>query len=90
VVADEGLTPAEVDLVVANPLAPAFLDGLRDRLDGAAVVRVADPRVHTAGLAVAWDTARRQGRLAGARTVLLVSAGAGLTAGAAVLRRPSA
>ncbi|HEX8804126.1 MAG TPA: 3-oxoacyl-[acyl-carrier-protein] synthase III C-terminal domain-containing protein, partial [Acidimicrobiales bacterium] len=43
--------------------------------------------VHTAGLAVAWDEARRQGRLDGASTVLLVSAGAGPTAGAALLRR---
>jgi 3-oxoacyl-[acyl-carrier-protein] synthase III len=44
--------------------------------------------VHTAGLAVSWDEARRQGRLRAGSTVLLVSAGAGLTAGAALHHVP--
>jgi 3-oxoacyl-[acyl-carrier-protein] synthase III len=40
---------------------------------------------HTAGLAVALDAASRQGRLTPGSTVLVVSAGAGPIAGAALL-----
>ncbi|HLM62948.1 MAG TPA: 3-oxoacyl-[acyl-carrier-protein] synthase III C-terminal domain-containing protein [Acidimicrobiales bacterium] len=90
---DRGLAPDDVDVVVANPLTPAFLAALRTELglSGSQVV-AADgrPPVHTAGLAVAWDEARQQDRLTDGATVLLVSAGAGLTAGAAVLRMPPA
>lgn len=88
--ADNLLKPGDVDLVVANPLTPAFLEALSDRLGVAPDVVVsadAQTRVHTAGLAVALHEAKTQGRLAGASTVLLVSAGAGVTAGAALLLR---
>jgi 3-oxoacyl-[acyl-carrier-protein] synthase-3 len=83
--ADHGLTPADIDLVVANPLVTGFRQALATRL-GVPPARLGGPDggppVHTAGLAVALDAA---GRLDG-RTVLLVSAGAGLVAGAALMR----
>jgi len=85
--ADHGLAPDDVDLVVANPLVPAFLDALAAGL-GLAPDRLArsarDPRAHTAALGVALEpvvAARRHE----AATVLLVSAGAGPVAGAALL-----
>ncbi len=90
--ADNQLAPEDIDLVVANPLTPAFLDSLaagigieRDHVVSAS----AHTRVHTAGLAVALHEASSQGRLAGASKVLLVSAGAGVTAGAALLQGPA-
>jgi 3-oxoacyl-[acyl-carrier-protein] synthase III len=51
------------------------------------VVRVPERSdTHTAALGVALEDAQRTATWAGARTVLLVSAGAGLVAGAALLR----
>jgi 3-oxoacyl-[acyl-carrier-protein] synthase-3 len=91
--AEQGLGLDDVDVVVANPLTPAYLAALRAQLGlAASQVVAADgrPPAHTAGLAVAWDEAREQGRLADGATVLLVSAGAGLTAGAGLMRMPSA
>jgi 3-oxoacyl-[acyl-carrier-protein] synthase-3 len=86
--ADHGLGPGDVDAVVANPLTPVFLDALAGHLglDTDAVVRArgAD-RVHTAGLLFALAAAHEQGRLGVGRRVLLVSAGAGIVAGAALL-----
>ncbi len=86
--ADHGLTPADIDLVVANPLVPAFREALatrlgisQDRLSGSSD----GPPAHTAGLAVALEAAGPGGRHDD-RTILLVSAGAGLIAGAALLR----
>jgi 3-oxoacyl-[acyl-carrier-protein] synthase-3 len=87
--ADHGLAARDVDLVVANPLTGAFLDALGRDLGVPATRLVAapagHPAGHTAGLAVALDSAIGADRLAGP-TTLLVSAGAGLTAGAALLR----
>jgi 3-oxoacyl-[acyl-carrier-protein] synthase III len=90
--ADHGLTPADIDVVVANPLVPEFRESLArrlgvspDRLGGP----VGGPAVHTAGLAVALEAAGWGGGSGGAsdgRTVLLVSAGAGPIAGAALMR----
>jgi 3-oxoacyl-[acyl-carrier-protein] synthase-3 len=91
--ADEGVGLDDVDVVVANPLTPDFLAELRTRLglaESQIVAADGRPPAHTTGLAVAWDEAREQGRLVGGATVLLVSAGAGLTAGAAVMRMPPA
>lgn len=86
--ADHGLEAGDVDLVVANPLTPAFLDALAGGL-GADRGRVVEPprgpRAHTAGLGMALAPFMTAGRLEG-RTVLLVSAGAGPVAGAALLR----
>lgn len=83
-----GTDPADVDVVVANPLSEAFLNSLSELLDIHAerVVRVEDATgVHTAALLVALGAAEHQGRLAGAKRVLLVSAGAGIVVGAALL-----
>ena len=85
--ADHGLQPADVDLVAANPLTLSFLDGLAERL-GIERSKMAEPpggpRSHTAGLGLALAAATAGGRL-DERTVLLVSAGAGPVAGAALL-----
>jgi 3-oxoacyl-[acyl-carrier-protein] synthase III len=88
VLGDASLRSSEVDLVVANPLTEAFLEGLASHL-GIEPERVVTVRgagaVHTAGLLVALDAAAEQGRLAESKRVLLVSAGAGIVAGAAVM-----
>ncbi|MFS8586158.1 MAG: 3-oxoacyl-ACP synthase [Acidimicrobiia bacterium] len=85
--ADRGLTPDDLDLVVANPLTAEFLGALADRL-GVPPARVGRPRdgrpVHTAGLAVALEAAAPAAGLAG-RTALLVSGGAGPAAVAALV-----
>ncbi|MGH9236027.1 MAG: 3-oxoacyl-[acyl-carrier-protein] synthase III C-terminal domain-containing protein [Acidimicrobiales bacterium] len=87
--ADHGLAARDLDLVVANPLTEAFLDALGHDLGVPADRLVAPPAGraagHTAGLAVALGDAIGAGRLAGP-TTLLVSAGAGLTAGVALVR----
>ena len=85
--ADAGMAPDALDLVVANPLTPGFLEALASALGippGRAGAALADLRVHTAGLGLALAAASPDGRLEG-RTALLVSAGAGPTAGAALV-----
>jgi 3-oxoacyl-[acyl-carrier-protein] synthase III len=82
--ADNGMHAGDVDVVVANPLTAAFLDALTERLgvDRARVAAPADGRAaHTAGLGMALAAAPLN-----AGTALLVSAGAGPVAGAALLR----
>jgi 3-oxoacyl-[acyl-carrier-protein] synthase-3 len=82
--ADHGLHAGDVDVVVANPLTPAFLDALAERL-GVDRARMAEPptgrAAHTAGLGMALAAADLE-----RGTALLVSAGAGPVAGAALLR----
>jgi 3-oxoacyl-[acyl-carrier-protein] synthase-3 len=82
--ADHGLHAGDVDVVVANPLTAAFLDALAERL-GVDRARMAEPAggttAHTAGLGMALAAAGLE-----AGTVLLVSAGAGPVAGAALLQ----
>jgi 3-oxoacyl-[acyl-carrier-protein] synthase-3 len=86
--ADHGLQPGDVDLVVANPLTAAFLGALAARL-GVDRERLVEPTsgrgAHTAGLGMALAAAAPSGWPEG-RTALLVSAGAGPVAGAALLR----
>ncbi|HXY44101.1 MAG TPA: 3-oxoacyl-[acyl-carrier-protein] synthase III C-terminal domain-containing protein [Acidimicrobiales bacterium] len=86
--ADRDMRPADVDLVIASPLTPAFLEGLSAHvgigLERVLVVEGAE-HVHTAALLVALASAAEQGRLRDARRALLVSAGAGMVVGAAVL-----
>jgi 3-oxoacyl-[acyl-carrier-protein] synthase-3 len=90
VLEDQGIGPADIDLVVASPLTPAFLEGLSEHVgigaDRVVAVEGAE-HVHTAALLVALAAAEERGRLAGARRVLLVSAGAGIVVGAALLTR---
>ena len=87
--AEAGVDAGDLDLIVANPLTTAFLDALAAAL-GLPPERVGTAldgrRVHTAGLGLALDAATPGGRLDG-RTALLVSAGAGPMAGAALVRR---
>jgi 3-oxoacyl-[acyl-carrier-protein] synthase-3 len=88
--ADLGLTADDVDLVVANPLTDEFRHGLASHVAVAPdrIVEVADAaRVHTAALLTALNAAEEQGRLVDAHRVLLVSAGAGIVAGATLLQR---
>jgi 3-oxoacyl-[acyl-carrier-protein] synthase III len=87
--ADNGVESGDVDLVVANPLTVTFLHGLSDHL-GVDIDRFVQvdgaEHVHTAAPIVALAAARQRG-LYEARTVLIVSAGAGIVAGAALLAR---
>jgi 3-oxoacyl-[acyl-carrier-protein] synthase III len=88
---DNDLYPEDVDLVVANPVTAEFLDplaaGLRIDRDRVVPLGFAPPAaVHTAGLAVGLEQIWDDGRLANAPVALLVSAGAGPTAGVALLR----
>lgn len=90
VLADVGWQADGVDLVVAAPHRSAFLDGLAADLDldGDRLVAPASaPTAHTAALLVAWDDAAASGRVERSERVLLVAAGAGICAGAAVLTR---
>lgn len=87
---DAGLAAGEV-VVVANPLHPDFLDALATGLGvaGDRVVRVPGAeRVHTAALGLAVEALLAREPEAGT-ACLLVSAGAGLTAGAALWRTPA-
>ncbi|MGZ8705527.1 MAG: 3-oxoacyl-[acyl-carrier-protein] synthase III C-terminal domain-containing protein [Aeromicrobium sp.] len=85
---ESALTVDEIDAIVAAPAQSAFRVALADHLGvSAAHITVAeDPEMHTASLAAAFDRAaggvRRSGR------ILLVAAGAGITAGAALYRFP--
>ena len=88
--ADMSLRATDVDLVVANPLSEPFLEGLSEHLgvERERMVAVAGAEaVHTAGLLVALAAATERGMLAAAGRVLLVSAGAGIVAGSALLVR---
>ncbi|MGO9559374.1 MAG: 3-oxoacyl-[acyl-carrier-protein] synthase III C-terminal domain-containing protein [Acidimicrobiales bacterium] len=88
--ADHQLRPDDVDLVIASPLTPSFLEGLSGHagIGSDRIMSVGDcERVHTAALLVALEAAEREGRLAAAHRVLLVSAGAGIVVGAALLVR---
>lgn len=86
--AGHGLRPSDIDLVVANPVTEPFLESLAAHL-GCAPERVVTvegaQRVHTAGLLVALAAAGEQDRLSDASRILLVSAGAGILAGAALV-----
>jgi len=82
----QALDLGQVDLVVANASVPGFADGLARRL-GVSAERVASPAdglatAHTAAPAVALESVQ----LAASRTVLFVSAGAGITVAAALYR----
>ena len=88
--ADHEIKPEDVDLVVANPLTAAFLEALSEHMGMGAerfVAVAGAEHVHTAALLVAVEAAEEQGRLGEAHRVLLVSAGAGIVVGAAMLVR---
>ncbi len=81
---------ATVDLVVAAPARAGFTANLAADL-GVPAERVAvalDERIHTAALIAAVHDATTADRLRPGSTVLLLAAGAGVTAGAALYRVP--
>ena len=92
-VADECLRKSslglgDIDVIVAAPARRAYRAALATRL-GLPVERITvanDARMHTASLAAALDDAGA--RAAGGGYILLIAAGAGVTAGAAICRQP--
>jgi len=81
---------ADVDLVVAAPARAGYAAGLASGLGVAEerLVVARDERIHTAALIAALHDATTAGRLRPGSTVLLLAAGAGVTAGAALYRVP--
>jgi 3-oxoacyl-[acyl-carrier-protein] synthase-3 len=85
---ESSLALSDVDVIAAAPARRGYRTALAAQL-GVRVDRITvatDPKVHTASLAAALDRAVRQVP-EGAR-VLVIAAGAGITAGAAVYRTP--
>ena len=80
-----------VDLVLAAPPRAGFTAGLAADLGLPTdrVVAARDERVHTAALIVALHDATTAGRQPPGSTALLLAAGAGVTAGAALYRVPA-
>lgn len=79
-----------VDLILAAPARAGFTAGLASHL-GVAAEQIAvarDDRIHTASLIAALHDATVDARLRPGSAVLLVAAGAGVTAGAALYRVP--
>jgi 3-oxoacyl-[acyl-carrier-protein] synthase III len=79
---------ADIDMIVAAPPRPWFRAVLSNRL-GIPLERIAvadDQRMHTAALAAAFEGQIE--RLPAGTQVLIVAAGAGVTAGAALYRQP--
>ena len=81
----------DIDLLVAAPSAPGFLDPLRARLGiaGDRVAYVAEDLEggYTAALIAALQSAVRSGRLAEARNIVLLTAGPGITVCLALYRQ---
>jgi 3-oxoacyl-[acyl-carrier-protein] synthase III len=86
-----GLAMDEIDLLAAAPATPDFLDPLARRLgvpgDHVGYVPEDLEGAYTTGLIAALQAAIKSGRLAEARTTLLIAAGAGITVAAAVYRQ---
>lgn len=86
---DMAVRPKDVDLLIATP-EPGFADRLADvvGIDAGRTLHVGERlgRMHSAQPIAAIDLARRTGRWSDARTVLLVSAGAGITIATALYR----
>ncbi|BAX93399.1 3-oxoacyl-[acyl-carrier-protein] synthase III C-terminal domain-containing protein [Mycobacterium shigaense] len=87
---DCGCAASDVAAIVAAPAGRAYQKALAARLGVPAgrVTVAAAERMHTAALAAAFDQARRGTR--GDARILLVAAGAGLTAGAVLYRNRAA
>jgi 3-oxoacyl-[acyl-carrier-protein] synthase III len=83
-----GLEMWAVDLIVSAPAHPEFRAALAGHL-GVPEIRIAaarDHRVHTAALGIGLH--EHMGNTSSGRTVLFVTAGAGITAGAVLYREP--
>jgi 3-oxoacyl-[acyl-carrier-protein] synthase-3 len=83
---DSSLRLDDIDVIVAAPAWPGYRAGLAARLGVPEdqIIVAEDENAHTASLAAAFDRARNRIRPGG--RVLLVAAGAGITAGAALYR----
>ena len=85
----QALRPSDVDLLIATP-EPGFADPLADGLGipRERVLHLGEQlgAMHTAQPVFAIDAARRSGRWDASRTILMVSAGSGITVGCAVYR----
>ena len=79
---------SDVDMIVAAPARPGYRAALSSRLgvESGQISIADDPDMHTAALAAALG--RQAERLAAGAQILLVAAGAGVTAGAALYRQP--
>ena len=86
-----GIGWSEIDLLVPAPSSPYFLDTLRTRLgvpgDRVAYVTEELEGAYTTGPIAALQAAIRSGRLAEARTTLMLAAGAGITVTLALYRQ---
>jgi 3-oxoacyl-[acyl-carrier-protein] synthase-3 len=86
-----GVGIGEIDLLIAAPSSPGFLDALRASLGvpGDRVAYVAEDLegVYTTGPIAALQAAVRSGRLGEARNTLMLAAGAGLTVVLALYRQ---
>ncbi|MGD1110554.1 MAG: 3-oxoacyl-[acyl-carrier-protein] synthase III C-terminal domain-containing protein, partial [Mycobacterium sp.] len=79
---------SDIDIIIAAPARPGYRTAFANRL-GVPVDKISvadDQRMHTAALAAAFE--RQADRLPVGARVLLVAAGAGITAGAALYRQP--
>ena len=89
-----GLVIADIDLLVPAPADPDFADRLRVRLDipGDRVAYTPEDLAgaYTTGPIAALQAAVKSGRLAEARTTLLLAAGPGATVALALYRQPDA
>lgn len=88
---EAGLEAGDVDVVVPSQSPPGFVAGLRRASGmGDKVVDVSGEvgDVHTAGVGVALERARRQGLLRPGRHVVFVAAGAGISTALALYRVP--
>lgn len=85
---DCALAPPDIDIVIAAPARPIFRAALSTQLGIPAerVIVAEDERTHTASLAAALNRARNHAL--GQTRMLLLAAGAGITAGAALYREP--
>jgi 3-oxoacyl-[acyl-carrier-protein] synthase III len=89
-----GLAALDIDLLVPAPADPDFVDRLRARLhvpgDRVAYTPEDLAGAYTTGPIAALQAATKSGRLAEARTTLLLAAGPGATVALALYRQPDA
>lgn len=87
----EGLTPPNIDLLIASQYPRGFPLDLAAALElspfAAPAVSSEHVATHTAGPLAALDSAIRSGLFAAARRILFVTVGAGITVGAALYER---
>jgi len=83
------LQPDDIDVIVAAPARPRYRAGLATRLGVAekTIIVAEDENAHTASFAAAFERAIH--KLPSGSRVLLVAAGAGITAGAGLYRLPA-